>query len=119
MKLKIKKLAIIGSRIFDDYEYLKSSILEYFDISELTTIVSGGAKGADSLGEVFANEFNLQKEIYYPDWKKYGKAAGFIRNQDIIKNCDVCIAFPVGEAKGTYHSIKLCEKYNKKVFIKK
>lgn len=118
MKSKIVKLAIIGSRNFVDYSYMKSAILEHFDISSLTTIISGGATGADKLAEKFAEEYNLAKEIYYPNWKTYGRAAGPIRNKQIIDNCDACIAFPINESKGTYNAIKLCQKNNKPVIIK-
>jgi len=105
------KLAIIGSRTFNDYNKLKT-ILEPYR-SKITLVVSGAAKGADSLGEQWAKEFNIQTLIFPADWNKHGKRAGFIRNEDIIKNCDVCIAFWDGVSKGTGHSLSLCEKFNK------
>jgi hypothetical protein len=80
-------------------------------------LVSGAAKGADSLGEKWAIENQITTLIFPANWKKYGKQAGFIRNVDIIKNCDYVIAFWDNKSKGTKHSISLCEKYNKQYKI--
>ena len=114
------KLAIIGSRTFNDYQLLKNEIndLVQKEKFEITHIVSGGAKGADKLGELYAFEYKIPTEIYYPDWSK-GKGAGFERNHDIIKNSDIVICFWNGESKGTLHSINLTKKYDKKCFIVK
>lgn len=109
------KLAIIGSRDFTDYELLKTTLEPYK--SKVTLMVSGGAKGADSLGEQWAKENNIKTLIFLPDWATHGKRAGIIRNKDIINNCDGAIAFWDGQSKGTSHSISLCENSNKPVKI--
>jgi len=109
------KLAIIGSRTFNNYELLQETLEPYKP--KLTLVVSGAARGADKLGEYWARENKIETLIFPADWDKHGKKAGFIRNEDIIKNCDCCIAFWDGESKGTKHSISLCEKYNKPVKI--
>ena len=109
------KLAIIGSRTFDDYDLLCNHLEPYVD--KITLMVSGGAKGADSLGEQWAQSKNIQTLIFPAEWDKYGRRAGYVRNEDIIKNCDICVAFWDGESKGTAHSIKLCKKYNKQIII--
>ncbi len=105
------KLAIIGSRGFDCYGTLSIQLRDIKD--KVSLVVSGGAKGADSLGEQWANENNIPTKIFKPDWDKYGKRAGYVRNKDIISECDACIAFWDGESKGTQHSFKLCEELNK------
>jgi hypothetical protein len=107
------KVAVIGSRTFDDYELVKET-LSTFTISLL---VSGGAKGADSLGERYANENNITTLIFKPDWKKHGPAAGPIRNTDIVNNADTIIAFWNGESRGTKDSITKAEKLGKEVII--
>jgi len=101
------RLAIIGSRDFNDYELLKRTLEPYKHGIEM--IISGGAKGADSLGERWAYENNIGFVKFLPDWNKHGKSAGFIRNIEIIDNCDCCIAFWDGESHGTKHSIGICE----------
>ena len=80
-------------------------------------IISGGAKGADSLARQYANEHAIAIVEYKPEWDKYGRAAGFIRNTDIVNNSDMIIAFWDGKSKGTKHSIGLAHKLNKQVII--
>jgi predicted Rossmann fold nucleotide-binding protein DprA/Smf involved in DNA uptake len=115
MNQKKKKLAIVGSRNFDDYAMLNEKLTPYKNIVEL--VVSGGAKGADSLGEKWAKENNIPVKIFHPDWKKYGRAAGPIRNKEIINNADVVIAFWDGKSSGTKSSIELAKKAGKKVEV--
>ena len=112
-------IAIIGSRNFTDFELLSSTILSY--ISErkvnINAVVSGGAKGADTLAEKFALENHLEITVFKPDWKKFGKRAGFLRNTNIIENADLVFAFWDGKSKGTKDSIEKAEKLNKKVIL--
>lgn len=113
------KLAIVGSRTFNNYEILKESIdnlLKERNI-KLDAVVSGGAKGADSLGAQYSKENNISLIEFKPDWKKYGRSAGFKRNVDIINECDICIAFWDGESHGTKHDIDLCQKNGKECII--
>ena len=115
--MKDIKLAIVGSRTFNNYQ----KFIEVLNIIKskynINTIISGGASGADQLGELYADRFKIKKMIFPADWKKYGKKAGFLRNVDIIKNCDICLAFWDGQSHGTKHDIDLCVQYNKKCFI--
>jgi hypothetical protein len=108
------KVAIIGSRDFNNYELVKKTMEEYENVD---MIVSGGAKGADTLGEQWAKENNKETLIFKPDWEKYGRSAGMIRNKDIVKNSDLVIAFWDGKSKGTKNSIDTCGKLGIKVRI--
>ncbi len=107
------KIAVVGSRNFQDYTLLKNT-LKNFDINQ---IISGGARGADTLAEDYAREKHIPVKIFYPDWQKFGKAAGFIRNKDIVKNSDMVIAFWDGQSRGTRSSIELAKQYGKNVKI--
>lgn len=113
------KLAIIGSRGFNNYELLKQTIYKYFgtDIPSLEEIISGGAVGADSLGAKFANDYNIKLTEFIPEWHKHGKNAGFIRNEDIIKNADVVLAFWNGYSNGTKNALEWAKKYKKTSLI--
>lgn len=72
-------------------------------------IVSGGARGADSLAERYANERGLATKIFLPDWESHGKGAGFIRNRDIVDYADYVIAFWDFKSKGTGHTVGLAK----------
>ena len=108
------KLAIIGSRTFQDEVLFKKSLVSFKDITE---IVSGGAKGADTWAEVYAKENNIPFTLFKPDWKRYGRGAGIIRNTEIINYADEVIAFWDGKSKGTKDSIDKAHSLNKKVHI--
>jgi len=108
------KLAVVGSRIFKDYDRLKRELDKF---PKINVIVSGGAVGADLLAERYAEENNIETQVYYPYWEKYGKKAGFIRNRQIVDNCDSLIAFWDGESKGTKMSIDLAKAQNKLFLI--
>lgn len=99
--------AIIGSRSFQNYEMLK--IVCNRLVRETDTIVSGAASGADILGKQYAIERKLNYIEFPADWNKYGKRAGFIRNQQIVDESDFVIAFWDGISKGTQHSIDLAK----------
>lgn len=99
-------IAIVGSRDFNNYEYMKEKfLLIKEDINEKIIIVSGGARGADSLAEKLAKELGFETIIFPANWK-LGKGAGFIRNTTIVNNADIILAFPIGSSKGTYDTIK-------------
>lgn len=97
------KIAVVGSRTFSDNDLL-SSILNKFD-KKIITIISGGAAGADKLAENWADKNNVKKIICKPDWKKYGRKAGILRNKDIVEKSDQVIAFWDGKSRGTKNSI--------------
>ena len=108
-------LAIIGARAFDDYEFLslevkKQCIIWNIELKDINVIVGGHCKGADLLGEKFAGENKIKTLVLKPDWKKYGKSAGFRRNHDIVQSSSHIIAFPSQTGSGTQHSIKLAQK---------
>lgn len=113
------KAAIVGSRTFNDYDKLQAFINEVCEKENIVidTIVSGGAIGADRLGEQYAKNNGITTVVFLAEWNKYGKRAGIIRNVQIIENCDICFAFWDGESLGTKHVIELCEKMNKKCYI--
>lgn len=108
------RLAIVGTRTFTNYEFLRKKILKKYYISDITEIVSGGAEGVDTLAEQFAEEYNIPLKVYKPDWTKYGKKAGAIRNKKIVNRCDVGIAFWDKKSIGTKITIDMSEIAGKK-----
>jgi predicted Rossmann fold nucleotide-binding protein DprA/Smf involved in DNA uptake len=112
------KVAVVGSRNFNDYSYMHE-VLQSFDYLkfEITEIVSGGARGADSLAERYARENNLPMKVFAAEWDKYGKSAGYKRNKLIVDYADVVFAFWDGESKGTQHSINLAKEQGKLVNV--
>jgi hypothetical protein len=130
------KLGIVGSRNCPlTYEDIYFPILDFYDMIDtnfqLSTdikkvIVSGGAGGADALAKEFIEKYNMDQKTlalngneykrvfeyieYLPDWDKFGKSAGPIRNQQIIDDSDALLAFWDGKSPGTRNSIELARK---------
>lgn len=107
------RLIIAGSRDFNDYELLCEKCDSFLsdhknDLS--ITIVSGGAKGADRLGEKYAKEMNYKLMVIPANWNQYGRSAGVIRNEEMAKAGDALIAFWDGKSKGTKHMIDIATK---------
>ena len=125
--MKELRIIIAGSRDFNDYELLKKSAIEIITkktmLPDLTRIVSGGARGADTLGERFANEMGLEISRFIPDWDGLGKRAGYVRNAEMAKfavednSYGVLIAFWDGQSRGTKHMIDLANKYGLEVHV--
>jgi len=110
------RVIIAGSRHCNDYELLLAAIRESgFNI---TSVVSGRARGVDTMGEAYAKLLNLPVFGYPADWDHYGKAAGHIRNTAMAKNADALIALLAPDSRGTANMIKQAEKHGLKIFIK-
>lgn len=107
------KVIIAGSREYSDYEFLKdmcdyllqNKISEGFNI----IVISGHARGADILGERYANERGFKCIQFPAQWDKYGKSAGYRRNVEMAENANCLIAFfsDIAENKGTQHMVNI------------
>lgn len=103
------KLLIAGSRDFNDYQLLKKSLKP----ENIECIISGCARGADTLAIQYAKEFNIPVEKYPADWNKYGRSAGYIRNKIMVDRATAVICFWDGKSKGTRHTINITEEAKK------
>lgn len=104
------KVAVVGSR------GLNVDLAEYIP-QGVTEIVSGGAKGIDTLAEQYALRHNIPVKIFKPNTKLLGKWAYLARNDQIVKEADVIVAIWDGESRGTYYTINQAKKHNKPVHV--
>ena len=111
------KIIVAGTRDFNDYDFLKEKLDGLIKFRKNTEIVSGTAKGADLLGEKYANERGFSIKRFSADWDKFGKSAGYKRNEQMAEYADVCVCFWNGKSKGTQHMINLANNHGLKVFI--
>lgn len=89
-----KRIAVVGSREFKNYEQLKEVVLEHFEYGD--ELVSGGAVGADSMAQRLMKEIGGIITICYPDWNPngvYDRGAGYRRNKVIVEHADLVLAF--------------------------
>lgn len=98
----MKRIAVIGSRGFSNYEYFTEK-LEYLiqNIPEF-----GFVSGGDFLIKKYCKEKGYNLIEYFPEYDKYhGKVAPIKRNDIIVENSDMLIAFWDGKSKGTLYTI--------------
>ena len=107
------KLGIVGSRGFNDYQFM----VNHVDLTGVDTIVSGGARGADSLGAQLAKERGLGLIVFPADWKTHGVKAGFLRNTQIVEASDQIIAFWDGTSRGTMDTVSKARAAGKPVTL--
>lgn len=109
------KLIIAGGRDFNDvnlmYEWL------HVLIPEVTEVVSGHARGADQMGEMWAHEHDIPVKLFPADWKTHGKLAGFVRNEQMAEYADQAVVFWNGKSPGSYNMIYQMRKKEKPVEI--
>lgn len=120
------RVALVGSREWPLIDVIRQ-VVKSLDPHDI--VVSGGARGADTMAKNLAEKRGLKTDIYIPDWDKYhvpGKKnpAGFIRNKEIVNNSDRVVAFVLvdenGEGTGgTMNTVSLARKAGKPVTIHK
>jgi hypothetical protein len=111
------RLIIAGSRAFTDYSVLIDNIKKYGIHDMDVTVLSGGARGADKLGERFANEYNKKLELYPAQWDRFGRSAGYQRNVQMADNATHLLAFWDGTSPGTRHMINIAKQRGLNVAI--
>ena len=110
------KAIVCGGRDFSDLEYLYQTLDHCRKWWNLDFIITGGAKGADSLAHLWAKDRKLTTHVMNADWNTHGKAAGMIRNRQMLKEePDVVIAFKGGA--GTENMITISRQAGIPVFI--
>ena len=83
----------------------------------ITTVVSGGARGADAGGEKWAVDHSREIKRFEADWDSRGRAAGPIRNEEMARYSDGLIAIWDGESRGTGSMIGMARRYGLRGFI--
>jgi hypothetical protein len=124
------KVIVAGSRLINHQPTIDHAITSAFNVWMAEDkgnwisyfrpeIVSGGAHGVDFCGEKYAKKRDLSLKIFPAEWDKYGKGAGFRRNEEMADYADALIAVWDGQSKGTKHMIETMEARGKPVFVYK
>lgn len=115
------KVIIAGSRtytnehgdevVFNDLQKLAFAVYEseFF----ITEVVSGTARGVDTLGEKIAEGIKVPVKRMPADWNTYGKRAGYLRNTQMAEYADAAVILWNGTSNGTKHMISEMERFNK------
>lgn len=115
------RVVVAGCRDYENYGEAKEFIgacLAELQAETPVIFLSGGCRGADKLGERYAEESDIPTERYPADWKRYGRAAGPKRNEAMVNAADLVICFWDGASKGTASLLSYAAKCGKPVKIK-
>ena len=111
------KTIIAGGRDLTDYRLVEAAIaLCGFDWL-ITEVVSGVARGIDTLGERWAEDHRIPVKRFPADWDTYGKRAGMLRNEHMAQYANALVAIPDKVSRGTRNMISLAEKHNLRIYV--
>jgi hypothetical protein len=92
------RLLVCGGRSFDDAALLNRTLDELHAQTPVTFLINGGQRGADTLAQQWANANHIQSVAYPPEWRRYHRAAGPIRNTQMLREKpDLVVAFKGGD----------------------
>jgi len=110
-KSKAKRILICGDRNWDNWKVIEDFIK---NLPKDTIIIDGKCRGADKIASYIATKYGLVILEFPADWNKYGKAAGPIRNKQMLDEAkpDLVVAFynNIEASKGTKCMIELAKK---------
>lgn len=125
-----QKVAVVGSRDYEDSEYIANVLAAFHEKYIIALVVSGGAKGADTLAEAWAKEHDIPTHIHEARWGEgpqtgagrygnYNPRAGHNRNSAIVRDAEIVIAFTTdwSKSRGTSDTIKKAHKEKLPTFV--
>lgn len=110
-------LAVIGSRGFTDKRKFLEAMERFFGETRPDGIISGGARGVDTMGKEWAEVRRIPVTVIRPDWGREGRSATFNRNAEVIGACDMVIAFWGGKSAGTRDSLEVARRLKKTTVV--
>jgi len=114
----MKKVIIAGTRTFNNFELVKSTMKELYYPNEVE-VVCGEARGADALGRFWATNMGFTIHSFPADWSQFGKRAGYLRNREMGEFADEAVIFWDGMSKGTKYMIDIMDELGKPIHIVK
>ncbi|MFD5308264.1 SLOG family protein [Streptomyces ardesiacus] len=107
---------VTGSRDLRDWYRVFQELHSLMKENDELTVRHGGCPtGADSLAHLWVSSWwpgsGVHEEIFPADWETHKKKAGPIRNREMAQaGADLCLAFPLGESRGTWNCVNECKK---------
>ena len=106
-------IIIAGSRTFNDLKTLTDATDKFLatiarmHFGRNVTVISGTAQGADKLGEKYAGMHKYKVTQMPADWERFGKRAGYLRNEEMAKIAHACIVFWKDQSHGSKNMIEI------------
>lgn len=101
------RVLVCGGRDFADIELLEKTLDDLHRQYPFSVVIDGDARGADRMAGIWADSRKISRAIFPADWKTLGRAAGPIRNEQMLREGrpELVVAFPGG--RGTAHMVRL------------
>lgn len=109
------RIIVAGSRTITDYALVCRAIKE--SGLQVTELVSGAARGVDTLGEQWASTRHITVKRFPANWNLHGWSAGYRRNTEMAKYAEALVAIWDGRSRGTLHMIQTAEQYGLKIHV--
>lgn len=110
------KVLVCGGRNYDDKQKVFETLDKLNDKYTVNLVIEGGAKGADSLARMYANEKWIQNCTYHANWEKHGKMAGPMRNFAMLNLSDPFCVVAFKGGRGTADMVELAKESNVNVW---
>ena len=104
------QVVVAGGRDFSNYPLLCKKLDHLFQNRQPTAIISGLARGADTLGRQYALERDIQVLEFPAHWNELGKRAGMVRNREMLEAADAVVVFWDSVSKGTANMVEITQK---------
>jgi len=114
------RLIIAGSRGITSQTLVNRIVaeaLKFWEDGDPEVVLSGGARGVDFCGEVWAGNRNIEVEVYHADWARHGRKAGYLRNVSMAENASCLLAVWDYASKGTKHMIDIANERGLRVHL--
>ncbi len=100
------RVLVCGGRDYSDWKAVRYALDELHIKSPITLVIQGGAQGVDAFAGGCALSRGVPERIFKADWTKHGRAAGPIRNKQMLEEGkpDLVVAFPGG--RGTADMVR-------------
>ncbi|MBQ7225114.1 MAG: DUF2493 domain-containing protein [Clostridia bacterium] len=105
------KLLIAGSRSIAEFD------LDDYIPSNVELIITGGAKGVDTVAEKYADKHNISKLVLRPQYNRFGKGAPLKRNEEMIDIADSVLVIWDGKSRGTNYTVTKAKEKSKPITL--
>ena len=105
------KLLITGSRSITSFD------LSPYIPDEVDLIITGGAKGIDTLAEAYAKERGIPTLTVKPRYERYGRAAPILRDEAMVDMADAVLVIWDGVSRGSRHTADYARKQGKPLTV--
>lgn len=112
----MKKLIIAGTRDLIPSVELMKQLLEFFQLNDVTEIVSGGATGVDTQAIELAKHLDIPYTVFPAEWEKHGNVAGPMRNKEMASYSDALLLIWNGKSPGSKNMKDQISRANKPLY---